>query len=766
MNADQGLPRTPGNLLRVAAGTAAAALIVTAVSAVRRRPAWPDRDSGPARGRQLPPQAVPGTSLTTAPSEAVAPTAPEAVGASRPAVSQVAVSVALLLCTATALSAVTGRRRVGGKRGAAAHARASGNQADNGNGALPSEIPADMGDPWIMGAPWSTGQAPVRPHAGPSRAGAGLPQRTSQRTQHVDDYPSWPGRPGPGALHPDHPSWGGGRNDPRWDSTEQVLRQDNYPSWPESSAPPWRDAEPPAAHDDSGWGGGGSAVSYRGPAGRPAAGQSAAGPSATGPRTVRPAATDLAPQGGFTPRISLAASPGLDLRQPQAPPAAYASQPGPAPQPGQTPQPGQAPRPGYGPRPGTAPYQGLDSRPVATAPAGFVPSPGPAHQAGYASGSGPSPRAGYPPQGFVTQPDYATQSSAPQPGYPAGPGSAPAGPVPRADFVPRHSRAVQPGATGVMERVRPPADRVPEVSRGQSAPGQVWDAGSVELATWIINEANQQATEIRHEARGDAAAARAEAKLEAGKLVKQAADQAAATLAAAEQQAARVRAEILKLSADLGGVASSFTESLLSPPPPAAARPQADAPPKLRAQAAAGAAAPSATGSAVPATADPAAEAAARLLGAPAATPATTPAVKPTAKPAAKSAARTASAVALKPGVSPRRTKPEPRDAGKAKNRQVSASRKVTAAFVALSVAGVATGVTEVVLHGPAFFVFRANGAGASQTGLTEDQGPGQPNAPGAHHNAKVVPVKSNANQLPAKGKHVKPAPKKTGNPN
>jgi hypothetical protein len=90
----------------------------------------------------------------------------------------------------------------------------------------------------------------------------------------------------------------------------------------------------------------------------------------------------------------------------------------------------------------------------------------------------------------------------------------------------------------------------------------------------------------------------------------------------------------------------------------------------------------------------------------------------------------------------------------------------VTAAFVALSVAGVATGVTEVVLHGPAFFVFRANGAGASQTGLEEDQGPGQPNAPGAHHNAKVVPVKSNAKEIPAKGKHVKGAPKKAGTQN
>jgi hypothetical protein len=270
-----------------------------------------------------------------------------------------------------------------------------------------------------------------------------------------------------------------------------------------------------------------------------------------------------------------------------------------------------------------------------------------------------------------------------------------------------------------MERVRPEADRVPEVSRGPSAPGQVWDAGSVELATWIINEANQQATEIRHEARDDAAVARADAKTEAAKLVQQAADQAAATLAAAELQAAKVRAEILKLSADLGGVASSFTESLLSPAPPATK--------------------PKVTGPAVPSA----------------------PAAPSAAKSAAKPAARSATAPATRPGVSPRRIKPPTQDAGKTKNRQVSASRKVTAAFVALSVAGVATGVTEVVLHGPAFFVFRANGAGASQTGLLEDQGPGQPNAPGAHHNAKVIPVKGNAKEIPAKGKHVKEAPKK-----
>ena len=298
-----------------------------------------------------------------------------------------------------------------------------------------------------------------------------------------------------------------------------------------------------------------------------------------------------------------------------------------------------------------------------------------------------------------------------------------------------------------MERVWPEVDRVREAGRVQPAQGQVWDAASVELATWIISEANQQATEIRHEARDDAATARADAKQEASRLVQQAADQAAATLAAAELQAAKIRAGILKLSADLGGVATNFTEDLLSPAKPAT-RPAADPPPKLRAQATAGVAAPPVAEPAGPS----AAELAAKL------------ATKPAARPATKPATRSVAAPAAKPGVSPRRTKPGT-PADKTKNRQISAARKMTAALVALTLAGVATGATELVLHGPAFFVFRANGAGASQTGPEEDQGPGQPNAPGAHHNAKVIPVKDKAKVIPARGKHAKKDPKQAGNP-
>ena len=208
MNADQGFRRAPGNLLRVAAGAGAAALIVTAVSAARRaRTAMADREwPADATGPGAP--SGPLTTATAQPTPDVSPpaAAPKAVTASDLAAGQVAISAALLFFGVTALSAVAGRRRADGKRGAA-HARTSGRQDENGNDAL----------------------------------------------QHTDDYPSWPGRPGPYALHPDHPSWGGGRTDPRWDSTEAALRQDGYSSWPESAAPPWSDAEPPAADDASGW---------------------------------------------------------------------------------------------------------------------------------------------------------------------------------------------------------------------------------------------------------------------------------------------------------------------------------------------------------------------------------------------------------------------------------------------------------------------------------------------------------------------------------
>jgi hypothetical protein len=450
-----------------------------------------------------------------------------------------------------------------------------------------------------------------------------------------------------------------GRPDPARRDAEQPRHADDYPSWPGHPGPY-------ALHPDHpSWGGG-----------------------RTDPRWD---ATEQAlRQDGYPSWPEAAAPPWRD-----------AGPPGPRPVlPAPAVEKGLGPRAGFASRASSAAGPGPAPRLASAPPAGYAPRPGPA------------PRAGYAQQGF-----------APQPGYAPGPGSVSPSPAPRAGFVPRHGPVLQHGVTGVMEGVRSEAVRVPGVNRGQSSPGRIWDAGSVELATRIISEANQQAAEIRHEARDDAAAARADARQEAAQLVQQAADQAAATLAAAELQAARVRAEILKLSADLGGVATVFTGSLLSPATPAA-KPAADPPAQPKTSAVAGVAA--------------------------------LPAAEPAAKPATKPATRSASVPATKPGVSPRRMKPEIRDAGKPKNRQVSAARKVTVALVALSLAGAATGAAELALHGPAFFVFRANGAGASQTGPKENQGPGQPDAPGAHHNAKVIP---------AQGKPVSTAPNKAQKP-
>src|SRR5215470_1557095 len=85
----------------------------------------------------------------------------------------------------------------------------------------------------------------------------------------------------------------------------------------------------------------------------------------------------------------------------------------------------------------------------------------------------------------------------------------------------------------------------------------LWDASSVELAGWIVTEANAHAAEIRHEARDQAAASLADAKKEAADLLRQASDQAAAKLAAAESEAAQVQTALMKLSAELGEAAAA-----------------------------------------------------------------------------------------------------------------------------------------------------------------------------------------------------------------
>jgi hypothetical protein len=275
----------------------------------------------------------------------------------------------------------------------------------------------------------------------------------------------------------------------------------------------------------------------------------------------------------------------------------------------------------------------------------------------------------------------------------------------RTDFAPRGGFApqgFQERRGGVIDQVRPEVDRVrPEVDRVQSEPRQVWDAGSVELASWIISEANQQATEIRHEARDDAAASLAEAKQEAAKLMQQAADQAAATLAAAELQAAEIRAGVTKLSAELNGVAAYVAENLLTRTPPAI----------------------------TPAI---------KPVGRPAGRPAT---ARPEAKLiAGGGAAPTAKSAAATPKIAPVTVLGNhPAALPKGRPRQLVAIRVGAIATATLCLFALVTGGTEVALHGFRFFVFRSVGAGETgPNGLQEDQGPGQPDAPGAHvHNGQ-----------------------------
>ena len=89
-------------------------------------------------------------------------------------------------------------------------------------------------------------------------------------------------------------------------------------------------------------------------------------------------------------------------------------------------------------------------------------------------------------------------------------------------------------------------------------PDPVWDAGSVEVASWILSEARALAAEIRHEARDEVAASLADAKKEAAELLRQASDQAAAKVAAAEAEAAEARAALIRLSSGLCAVAANL----------------------------------------------------------------------------------------------------------------------------------------------------------------------------------------------------------------
>jgi Family of unknown function (DUF6338) len=306
--------------------------------------------------------------------------------------------------------------------------------------------------------------------------------------------------------------------------------------------------------------------------------------------------------------------------------------------------------------------------------------------------------------------------------------------APRAVITPRPGPVRQESPAGVMARVWPEANWI------QPERVQVWDAGSVELATWIISEANQQAADIRHEARDQMAASLADARQEADKLVRRASEQATATLASAELQAAEMRATVTRLSADLGVVATQVTQNLAGFAPPATKPLTRPAGPPLTRPTEQ----PVATPTAEPVTrpqASPAARPAARPGARPKSGPAAEPGTGPAAEPGTKRAARPGTGPAARPETKP---KGRPETKPKGTPRQLVAARVAAVATAALVLFAVAAGTTEVALHGLPFFVFRSIGTGETgPNGLQEDQGPGQPDAP------KPTPSRINGQSSP-----------------
>jgi hypothetical protein len=225
--------------------------------------------------------------------------------------------------------------------------------------------------------------------------------------------------------------------------------------------------------------------------------------------------------------------------------------------------------------------------------------------------------------------------------------------------------------------------------------GDPQDSGSFALAEQLLSNADSQAAAITQDAWSQATAIREAAEQDAAAVR----HQASTIRDAAEKEVAEMRAAILSMSEQLGRLAAYVTENFAIP---------GGAPTALRAG-------------------GPAA-----LVAAPPAAPAQ-PATRP-----ARPATRPPGPATL-PGKSVTR-----QPATGTRGRQVRAARKMVALLAVMVTLGVASGATELALHGVPFFIFRANGAGASETGPVENQGPGQPDAPGAHHAHQAPPAHQN----------------------
>ncbi len=206
------------------------------------------------------------------------------------------------------------------------------------------------------------------------------------------------------------------------------------------------------------------------------------------------------------------------------------------------------------------------------------------------------------------------------------------------------------------------------------------DSDPLWMAGQVLTLADDKAAQVAHDAEAEAAAIREAARREAAKIRE-----------TAQRETAELRAQLNSMLGELRRITAYLADPAIAAIAPA-----------------------------MPATA-PAMPATAPFMpgAAPAGMPTTAPALRPATRPTTRPA---------RPGASPA-TKPA--------GRQAKVMRKFTAAFAVVSVLGALAGGTELALHGLPFFIFRANGAGASEVGPREPASPpraGQPFPRGAHH--------------------------------
>jgi hypothetical protein len=551
-----------------------------------------------------------------------------------------------------------------------------------------------------------------------------------RRGSHAKTSPRWPdGGVGPYAtqrtLAPEPPLAGG---DPRFG------RQD--PRWPDAGPSAYGDAEPPAYQADH------YQTEYYQPESRQWSGQ----PEHPG-WTGQPAYQDQyagwteppAPQAGY-PEWTGPPAPQAGYPEWTGPPASQAGYPewtGPPAYQEQYPDPGwarppapQAEYPGWMQQPGWNEQPGWTEQPPP--PADYPVWPG-QHQVEYPGQAGQYGQYALHPD----HPSWPESQIAPWPGdapvidrRSSGAADAPPLPervrppyTPQPDFPPRADTPPHPAglrrdlplhrdmdfysAPIMTDTITDVANWAqPDAAYAQPAREQVWDASSSQLADWIIEDANQQAAEITREARNQASSSLADAHKEAAELVRRTGEQAALTIEAAELQAAEIRATMMKLTTELTGMAAYVTQNLT----PAPAAPSAFAP---------------------PASAPPTAKPATQPVTGPAAEPAAEPGAAPSARPAAAPRTRPGATTGARPGAT---TAARPAVKANAKSRQHAAVRVMSVFTAAMVLFALTAGGTEVALHGFKFFVFRSAGTGeTSGSGLQENQGPGQPDAPGAH---------------------------------